>query len=117
MHLAGLTWLHVFEGPETAVPVLGRETALLTHTADLRKSPDKDRCHENCPYRGGPRHHHFVVNIGQGFLGVLEQFAEDANASVRSYFLPLPARRTAKCRLSKKWARRGDSSRCTCRQS
>jgi hypothetical protein len=88
--LEGLTWLHLAEWPEGGpLPDWGAGTALLTHAADLRGG-DADVCDERCPGRGGPRHHHFLVNAGRGLLGVLEQFAgEDGDGAVRSYRFPV----------------------------
>src|SRR5262249_15525621 len=44
---------------------------------------------EHCPDRNGPKHHHYLVNIGRGFLGFLEQFAEvNHDGSIRTYRFP-----------------------------
>lgn len=83
--LKGLTWLHVAAWPEDGQPQLGQTSALLTHIADLKRS-SQNVCDEDCPDRGGPPHRHFLVNIGRGFLGVMEQFAQvDDEAGVRTY--------------------------------
>ncbi len=66
-----LCWLHLGAGSEDCRPDFGAETAVLTHAADLRGSPN-DQCDVDCPLLGGPPHHHFLVNIGRGLLGVLE---------------------------------------------
>ena len=86
--LQGLTWLHVADGPSDEPPGFGRDSALLTHVADLRKTPAADRCSPECPGYGGPPHHHYLVNVGRGFLGVLEQFGQDSGTGVRSYEFP-----------------------------
>jgi hypothetical protein len=87
--LEGLTWLHVAEGGDGALPALGTHTALLTHADDLRGG-DHDVCDDRCPWQGGPRHHHHLINIGRGFLGTLEQFAEEeADTGVRTYAFPV----------------------------
>ena len=67
--LESLGWLHLAEGAEDT-PVFGLETALVTHAADLRRS-HQNECDADCPLRGGSSHHHFLVNIGRGFLGIL----------------------------------------------
>jgi hypothetical protein len=85
--LEGLSWLHLTDWPTDAQPRLGQGTALLTHVADLRGT-DADTCGENCPGHLGPRHHHFLINVGRGFLGVLEQFADADEANGRTYTFP-----------------------------
>ncbi|NQU26417.1 MAG: bifunctional DNA primase/polymerase [Candidatus Nealsonbacteria bacterium] len=81
----GLAWLHVAVWPEDGLPLLGRQSALVTHAADLRGSPG-DGCDDDCPDRDGASHGHFLVNIGRGLLGVLEQFARpDDGSGVRTY--------------------------------
>ena len=70
--LRSLTWLHVAEHTAEEPP-LGAGSALLHHAGDLRGSA-ADRCPDYCPGLHGPRHHHYLVNIGRGFLGVLEGF-------------------------------------------
>jgi hypothetical protein len=83
--LTGLTWLHVFTSDGTSVPSLGTHTSLLADAANLRGNAQHDQCDESCPYHGGARHHHFLVNVAPGFLGILEQFAQDSDAAVREY--------------------------------
>jgi hypothetical protein len=86
--LDGLAWLHVAEWEDgDAPPAWGQDTALLTHAADVRGSIN-DVCDEHCPGRAGRPHHHFVVNVGRGFLGVLEQFAAQKADGVRYYEFP-----------------------------
>jgi hypothetical protein len=83
--LEGLTWLHLTENSDDGLAALGRNTALLTHTSDLRGTKS-DTCDEHCPSQGGPSHHHHLVNVGRGFLGVLEQFGKaDDESGIRTY--------------------------------
>lgn len=83
--LESLAFLHVADGPKEGRPAFGRRTALLTHAADLRGTLE-DACDTDCPGHGGPRHHHFLVNVGRGFLGALEEFAEeDDDTGIRTY--------------------------------
>jgi transcriptional regulator with XRE-family HTH domain len=88
--LEDLSWLHIAECPDSGIPSFGAETALLTHSSDLRSSPEDDYCGDECPARGGPRHHHYLINVGRGFLGVLEQFSvSDVDVGVREYEFPV----------------------------
>jgi hypothetical protein len=91
--LRGLTWLHLADGPPGASGVLGAETAVLTHVADLR-STENDVCRAGCADQPGRPHHYYLINAGRGFLGILEKFAraEDDNG-VRSYAFPVGGRR------------------------
>lgn len=75
--LNGLTWLHVTEAGEDKAkqPVFNADTALITHVADLRNNPAADVCDDHCGERHGPRHHHFLINVGRGLLGSLEKMA------------------------------------------
>ena len=83
--LQSLTWFHVTAWPEDGPPLLGDHSALVTHAADLRRFPN-DACDEDCPERRGERHSHFLVNVGRGLLGILEQFAKaDDGSGVRTY--------------------------------
>jgi hypothetical protein len=83
--LSGLSWLHVADWPEGNRPVFGTDTALFTHVADLRSSAH-DECDPKCPGRNGPRHNHYLINIGQGFLGCLEELAQpDPANGIRRY--------------------------------
>jgi hypothetical protein len=86
--LASLAWLHLAAWPQEGPPVLDDHSALITHSADLRRSAN-DGCDDDCPLLHGSRHKHFTVNIGRGFLGVLEQFARVNSPGVRSYDLKL----------------------------
>ena len=90
--LKGLTWLHIAEGPITESTAMGKETAMLTHVADLRGTPN-DVCGDGCEGLDDRRHHHFLVNVGRGFLGILEQFVqEEDDAGVRTYAFPVQGR-------------------------
>jgi hypothetical protein len=91
--LEGLTWLHLFEWADGAPPTLGEGTALLTHVADLRGDRSADACDDHCPFLQGPPHHHYLTNIGRGFLGVLEQFSVDDGSGVRSYAFSVDGRK------------------------
>lgn len=83
--LRGLSWLHLADWPEAEPSAMGEETALILHAGDLRGHPD-DLCGEDCPGHLGPRHHHYMINVGRGFLGVLEQFADaDDGIGERTY--------------------------------
>jgi hypothetical protein len=93
--LRALSWLHLGHWPGQTPPSWGCETALLTYTADQRSDPDGDVCNETCPGRLGPPHHHYRVHIGQGFLGVLEQFAQpDSSGGIRAYHFPIGGRQS-----------------------
>ena len=99
---AGCTWAQVREADP---PAFGTETALLTHTADLRCSQN-DQCDEDCPLAGGPPHHHFLVNIGRGFLGILERCVTRAEGGVRYYEFPARGSRRTGPNLSRLWSNR-----------
>jgi hypothetical protein len=91
--LQGLTWLHLAEGTPSETAVLGARTAVLTHVADLRNT-ESDVCQEGCAGEHGRRHHHYLINVGRGFLGVLEEFAQaEDEDGVRSYAFPVGGRR------------------------
>jgi transcriptional regulator with XRE-family HTH domain len=87
--LESLSWLHTGTCDESGgPPALGQMTALITHFADLRGSPN-DRCEDDCPARGGLPHSHFLVNLGCGFLGCLEQCGDlDEASGIRHYEFP-----------------------------
>jgi hypothetical protein len=78
--LQSLAQLHVTVWPDEGDPVLGHESAVLTFTQDMLGS-QHDRCDDDCPWFDGPEHSHFRVIIGPGFLGVLDQFAEQVDPS------------------------------------
>jgi hypothetical protein len=91
--LQGLTWLHLAHGPPGELGVLGAETAVLTHAADLRGT-ENDVCRGGCANQLDRLHHHYLINVGRGFLGILEEFAQAADDNgVRSYAFPLGGRR------------------------
>src|SRR5262249_23015059 len=55
---------------------------------DLR-GKSEDVCGDACG-RYEQRHHHYLINVGRGFLGILEQFAQEEDESgVRIYAFPL----------------------------
>ena len=91
--LTSLGWLHLATWPQEGQPLLGDGSALITHSADLRKSKN-DGCDDDCPMLDGPRHKHFTVNIGRGFLGVLEQFGSAGERpGVRKYGFTISGRK------------------------
>lgn len=91
--LTSLGWLHLATWPPEGEPLLGDGSALITHSADLRKSKN-DGCDDDCPMLHGPRHKHFTANIGRGFLGVLEQFGSAGDRpGVRKYEFKLSGRK------------------------
>jgi hypothetical protein len=97
-----MAWLHVADGAEGD---FGPQSALLSHVADLRGRED-DVCGEGCAGWRGSRHHHILINVGRGFLGVLEQFAqtEDENG-VRSYAFPVSGPSRGRSRRARgEWA-------------
>ncbi|MCE9560817.1 MAG: bifunctional DNA primase/polymerase [Planctomycetes bacterium] len=77
----------MFETQEGSPLQLGAESVLLHHVEDLRNAED-GTCGDCCEGHG--RHHHILVNVGRGFLGVLEQFAAaDDEPGVRTYSFPI----------------------------
>lgn len=86
--LDSLSYLHVAAHSDDHNEVsFNAQTALLTHFADLR-SKSSDSCDDDCP-ADSERHSHFLINVGRGFLGCLEQFASaDDENGVRSYAFP-----------------------------
>ena len=85
--LRGVTWLHVAGWCGDEAPPLGTATAVLTHATDLRGTPE-DQCDGRCPGHQC-RHHHYLINIGRGFLGILERFAQADDSGVRTYSFPI----------------------------
>jgi hypothetical protein len=68
---------------------------LITHAGDLRGT-ERDECPGDCGARDDARHHHFQIDIGPGFLGLLEQFGRDPEgAGVRTYQFPVAGKRAA----------------------
>lgn len=84
--LRSLSFLHGAEfhiGNASWKPQFDSSSVFLTNVRDLKTKPSEDRCCESCllwNVPGAPRHHHFMVSVGLGFLGVLERFqtSEDA---------------------------------------
>lgn len=70
-------------------PRFGAGAVAVAGVVDLAEMcPDLDRCDADCPIgaAGGVAHSHFRVQIGCGFLGVLEQFmTEDDGEGGRTY--------------------------------
>ncbi len=92
--LEGLSWLHVGECVGDGLPAAGSCSSLFIHSADLRRE-SVDTCPDYCPGLHGPTHHHYLVNVGRGFLGVLEQFSNpDDGSGVRSYNFPIGTARS-----------------------
>ena len=86
--LNGLQWLHLADG-NIDDPPLGSRSALISHVRYLHDI-GQDRCPAYCPGLDGPRHHHFLVNVGRGFLGELEKFAvSDEETGERTYDFPV----------------------------
>jgi hypothetical protein len=99
--LHGLTWLHLTGSSPTEAAELGAETAVLTHAADLRGTPN-DVCRGACVGTADRPHHHYLVNVGRGFLGILEVFAQDEdNNGIRAYAFPVGGRRRESASLRK----------------
>ena len=93
--LRGLSWLHVADAVPDGPPAFGPRTVLITHAGDLRGT-EHDACPGDCGARGDARHHHFEIDIGPGFLGLLEQFGRDPGGTgVRTYQFPVSGKRTA----------------------
>jgi hypothetical protein len=94
--LFGLSWLHVADwrvGQE--YPEFGSASVLITHAGDLRGTPD-DRCPEHCWLAGGERHQHFQIDVGPGFLGILERCATTDDGGIRTYVFPSYVRKRSK---------------------
>jgi hypothetical protein len=105
--LRGLTWLHVADLSDGGTPTFGSPSVLITHFGDLRGTRD-DSCPGNCGARQGLRHHHFQIDIGLGFLGVLERFGQDPDgAGIRSYHFPVGIRRTSNAPTLRKSGKSG----------
>ena len=87
--LESLTWLHL----ASESTILGTDTAVLTHVADLRGTAS-DVCGGGCDGQGAHGHHHYLINVGHGHLGILEQFAQsEDDAGVRIYAFPSHGRK------------------------
>ncbi|MEK6238657.1 MAG: helix-turn-helix transcriptional regulator, partial [Planctomycetales bacterium] len=88
------TWIHVGDDEVG----FGTDTALVTHAALLDKT--NNFCPDDCPARGR-RHGHFLVNLGQGFLGELEQCRHEVNDGVRSYAWTVTGKKKSTVTLKK----------------
>jgi hypothetical protein len=88
--LRSLTWLHIADRPDQAKnPDFGAQSVLLTHAGDLR-GDDQDSCPETCPMYATGRHHHFQIEIGPGFLGILESLSRLTDTpGIREYHFPM----------------------------
>lgn len=83
--LGGFCSLHVGVWDSEGVPNFGPGTSLITHVGDL-SGMDEDKCGPECDAHFQGRHHHFQIDVGPGFLGVLEAFASiDNESGIRSY--------------------------------
>jgi hypothetical protein len=83
--LTSLTRLHLANWPDEGIPVFDECTVALKHAADLLRVPNEDKCDGDCFGYLGSDHHHFLVNVGRGFLGNLEQLLVDEADDVRYY--------------------------------
>jgi hypothetical protein len=105
--LKGLCWIHVTKGPIQDSTQLGTDTVLITHATDLRHTP-QDACGNGCDGQPDGHHHHYLINIGRGFLGVLEDFAQAEDASgVRTYAFPVSGRSRRQSTTLRKVGRSG----------
>ena len=82
--LQGLSWLHVADWIDHDPPALGPQTALLAYAADLRASSN-DACGKECPAYGSDLHHHYLITLGRGFFGKLEEFGREIDSGIRTY--------------------------------
>jgi transcriptional regulator with XRE-family HTH domain len=85
--------LHISKDEANGFPRLGASTGLLIHAADLFRSSN-DGCDRDCPVLGGPPHHHFLINVAPGFLGILDQCSVAEDAGVRTYEFPARGNRS-----------------------
>ncbi len=91
--LRGLSWLHVADRVPGGPPDFGPQTVLITHAGDLRGT-EHDECPGDCGARGDV-HHHFEIDTGPGFLGLLERFGQADGAGLRRYQFPVSGKRAA----------------------
>jgi Bifunctional DNA primase/polymerase, N-terminal len=83
--LASLTWLHVADKKVGVLPQFGSSSVLFTNVKDLRGVPEDDYIID-FGERSGQRQGNFQIEIGQGFLGLLELLAvSGADPPVRLY--------------------------------
>ena len=88
----GLWWLHVADRPVVGEnPRFGDTTSLFGWCGTLLSSYG-ERCPEACPMQHGNYHRHFQVNVGRGFLGVLETCGTPDNEGIRNYRFPIGSR-------------------------
>jgi len=68
-------------------PKFGMESVAVAMVEDLRTTrPEDDQCNERCiAFGSGTPHHHFGIQIGAGFLGVLEKLARQGDAVGLTY--------------------------------
>jgi len=97
-YLGTLTRLHYLSTKNVDRP-FDFNSAVLLSASSLQTTPE-DVCAGDCVWYGQRRHHHFRINVGGGFLGALEQFAEDENLTVRAYRFPEASRRRMTTTLS-----------------
>lgn len=92
--LQSLCFLHLAEVRVTRQswrPRFDSMSSCLTHVSDLkarsRRQDEADRCLPGCLLEAScVKHHHFLVSVGPGFLGVLEQYRKAESATgVRIY--------------------------------
>jgi hypothetical protein len=85
-------------------PQLGAHSVGIAHVEQLSITrPEEDRCRQSCPLFNRPeRHSHILVQIGYGFLGVLEKFLTgDDGHGIRNYdFNPQPLDKIGKKKSS-----------------
>jgi hypothetical protein len=90
LRLSGIGWM----------PRLGAHSVGVTHVEQLTLTrPDEDFCRPCCPlHHATQRHTHFLVQVGCGFLGVLEKFmaGNDGNGTRTYDFKTQPAGETGK---------------------
>lgn len=83
--MRGLQYLHVADwSDDPGTCHFGSDSGLILHFGDLRGDP-LDKCDDVCRSRNPGPHHHFQVEIGPGFLGVLERLGKLADDGSRSY--------------------------------
>jgi Bifunctional DNA primase/polymerase, N-terminal len=92
--LRGLTYLHVAVWDGFAPLPFGDETAFVLHVGDLRGEQD-GQCPPECLMHGRTLHSHIVINIGPGFLGVLEQCVRQVENGIRQYRFPIRCPKSA----------------------
>ena len=68
-------------------PQVGAASVAVAHVERLYVShPESDICHDYCPmWNSRERHSHFVIQVGLGFLGVLENFVTGTIEEGRTY--------------------------------